>query len=45
MYVFFDDDEFSLTKNCYSVRVGSMSYDGFNSLIEALSFMYNLERV
>ena len=42
MYIFLDTDEFSVTRGQYSVRDGSMSYDGFATIDEAVKFLRGL---
>lgn len=42
MYVFLDTDARSETFGLYSVRDGSMSYDGFETEQEALNFIDSL---
>lgn len=43
MYIFFDDDEQSLTRGTYCIRDGSVSYDGFTNLVEAIIEMQKMQ--
>lgn len=44
MYIFYDTDAFSKTKNTYCIREGSISYDGYKTFIAAIVAMQKLMR-